>query len=186
MCKCILYHLERRIHSRISYCHQSVQTKLFSYRQLCLSKPLDSSVSSRKIHFTIFLLVQAMSPFSQLLKPQTQGFLQPLDHVILQHKCALPVDTQDSKKGLNRLKVRTLTVIRKTTSKLITSLHQWIQKAYPRTLQQKLSFFVLFASVVSMEVLSKSFCRSELGSTMEVPRFHLRWRPKRREVLVDS
>ena len=49
------------------------------------------------------------------------------------NKRALPVDTEDSKQGLNHLKVRTLTVINKLTSKLIASLHQWVQKAYPRT-----------------------------------------------------
>ena len=72
VCKSILDHLERRIH------HQNLQTKLFSYRQLCLSKPLDSpTVSSRQIHFTIFSLFHAMS-LSKLLTP---------DHVILQQTC---------------------------------------------------------------------------------------------------
>ena len=87
------------------------------------TKPLDSpTVSSRQIHFTIFSLFHAMSLQNSWPRIMSSS-----------NKRALPVDTEDSKQGLNHLKVRTLTVINKLTSKLIASLHQWVQKAYPRT-----------------------------------------------------
>ena len=53
------------------------------------------------------------------------------------NKGALPVDIEDSKKGLNHLKVRTLTVINKMTSKLIA-----FKKHTHAPPQQKLPFFV--------------------------------------------